>query len=276
MSLTLVPCARVPARLNGVVHEASGQGPAAQCRHGGLRHSFVSRVNPKRHAGAVVCRSADVEADTLSRQASNDTNQRWQATFTAERSHSQPLKEKERSLHEYMTMPVSQYSVLDARKIERIDETAFRCYVGGLDFFGFKVEPVLTVQVTPEADGCTIRLLDTRLQGSALMEAQNNNFKATMTNRVSYRDVTEGDAEAGDKLISSTTQLNVSVQLPRMFRFMAGPGLDKAGSSVVSGVLATMVPQFCRQLRDDYYKWADGDNSRSPVAMEEDVDDDVD
>jgi hypothetical protein len=37
---------------------------------------------------------------------------------------------------EYMALPASQYSVLDARTIERISDTTFRCYVGqvgGLD-----------------------------------------------------------------------------------------------------------------------------------------------
>lgn len=30
----------------------------------------------------------------------------------------------------YMSLPASQYSVLDARRIERIDDTSFKCYVG--------------------------------------------------------------------------------------------------------------------------------------------------
>lgn len=38
-----------------------------------------------------------------------------------------------------MTLPASQYSVLDAKRIERIDDATFRCYVGGISFLNFKV-----------------------------------------------------------------------------------------------------------------------------------------
>lgn len=37
-----------------------------------------------------------------------------------------------------MTLPASQYSVLDAKRIERIDDDTFRCYVGGISFLNFK------------------------------------------------------------------------------------------------------------------------------------------
>ena len=60
---------------------------------------------------------------------------------------------------EYMSLPASQYSVLDAERIERIDENTFRCYVYRLKFFGFEVCPVLLVRVDEEPDGCCIQLL---------------------------------------------------------------------------------------------------------------------
>lgn len=65
------------------------------------------------------------------------------------------------STAEYMALPASQYSVLDAQKIERLDDTTFRCYVGQLRFFGIKVEPVLTVSVNVEPLGPTVKLLST-------------------------------------------------------------------------------------------------------------------
>lgn len=48
------------------------------------------------------------------------------ARFRASKSLAQPIRDKERLLAEYMALPASQYSVLDARKIERIDENTFR------------------------------------------------------------------------------------------------------------------------------------------------------
>jgi len=63
-------------------------------------------------------------------------------------------------------------------QIERVDDTTFRCYVGQLSFLNFSVEPVITVSVTVEARGCTIRLLSCRLQGSRLVEEVNDKFTA--------------------------------------------------------------------------------------------------
>jgi hypothetical protein len=64
---------------------------------------------------------------------------------------------------EYMTLPASQYSVLDAKRIERIDDDTFRCYVGGIRFFNLAVEPVLTVSVTVTDKGPTVKLLSTKV-----------------------------------------------------------------------------------------------------------------
>ena len=46
-----------------------------------------------------------------------------------------------------MALPVSQYSVLDARRIERLGENRFRCFVDGVRLFSFSVEPVVDVEV---------------------------------------------------------------------------------------------------------------------------------
>ena len=65
---------------------------------------------------------------------------------------------------EYMALPASQYSVLDAKRIERIDDSTFRCYVGGLRFFGLVIEPVLTVSVIVGDRGPTVKLLATEVR----------------------------------------------------------------------------------------------------------------
>ena len=62
-----------------------------------------------------------------------------------------------------MQLPASQYSVLDAKKIERLDDDTFICYVGGLNFLGFAVEPVLTVSVVVQERGPVVKLLDTKV-----------------------------------------------------------------------------------------------------------------
>jgi hypothetical protein len=64
---------------------------------------------------------------------------------------------------EYMSLPASQYSVLDAERIERVDENTFRCYVYTIKFFAFEVCPVLLVRVEEQPNGCCIRLLSCKV-----------------------------------------------------------------------------------------------------------------
>jgi hypothetical protein len=64
-----------------------------------------------------------------------------------------------------MALPASQYSVLDARRVERLDGGTFRCHVGAFRFFSFSVEPVITVSVEVGARGPTVRLLSTKVRG---------------------------------------------------------------------------------------------------------------
>ncbi|KAF2282526.1 hypothetical protein GH714_043697 [Hevea brasiliensis] len=49
---------------------------------------------------------------------------------------------------EYMSLPASQYSVLDAERIERVDDNTFRCYVYRFKFFAFELEgsPMVVAQ----------------------------------------------------------------------------------------------------------------------------------
>jgi len=56
-----------------------------------------------------------------------------------------------------MSLPASQYSVLDAERIEHADDSTFRC------FFALEVCPVLLVRVDEEPNGCCIRLLSCKV-----------------------------------------------------------------------------------------------------------------
>lgn len=62
-----------------------------------------------------------------------------------------------------MSLPASQYSVLDAERIERVDDSTFRCYVYTFKFFAFEVCPVLLVRVEEQPNGCCIKLLSCKV-----------------------------------------------------------------------------------------------------------------
>jgi len=221
-----------------------------------------------------------------------------------------------------MSLPASQYSVLDARKIERLGDDRFRCHVGRLAFLGFSVEPVLTVSVETGPRGCTIALLGCELRGSPAVERAGGQFEAAMANRVTWRALgggggQGGQAEAGaagadsaaaaragaaaanggggatpsaapapaaaaagapsppsppaaprsppSAAILSDVVVEVAVAVPA---WLAVPvsAVEAAGSHVMAGTLALMVPRFLAQLARDYGAWAAGDASRQALG----------
>ncbi|EFN52385.1 hypothetical protein CHLNCDRAFT_138831 [Chlorella variabilis] len=170
------------------------------------------------------------------------------------------VKEQGRPLAEYMVLPASQYSVLDAKRIERLDEDTFRCYVGGLKLFSLEVEPVITVSVTVQERGPTVRLLSTKLKGSKAVEAANERFDATMTNVVRWQ-----EAPGGGKQLASDTFIQVQLQVPAWF-VLPTSTIERTGGAVMARVLESAVPRFLQQLSADYAAWAAGDDTRQPVS----------
>jgi len=154
----------------------------------------------------------------------------------------------------YMTLPASQYSVLDAKRIERLDENTFKCYVKGFQFFKFCVEPVLTLSVIVGERGPTVRLLETELEGSKAAIEANKKFTATMSNVVQWL-----EDEDGKKQISSATSLQVTLQVPGWFLVPVSL-IEKSGSAVMQKVLDTAVPRFLKQLDFDYELWSNGES----------------
>lgn len=166
------------------------------------------------------------------------------------------VEEGAKPLADYMRLPVSQYSVLDAKRIERLDDTTFRCHVGGLRLFSFTVEPVLTLSVVVGERGPVVQLLETRLEGSKVVQSVNDKFSATMTNVVRWR---ENENQEGGKELTSDTVIQVEIEVPTWFRLVPKSAIETTGSGVMHGVLNTAVPRFLEQLRGDYMLWAKGE-----------------
>ena len=188
-----------------------------------------------------------------------------------------------------MALPVSQYSVLDARRIERLGENRFRCFVDGVRLFSFRVEPVVDVEVdvSPDGRGPTVRLLGARLEGSRAAVAASDAFEVTMANAVRWMTGEEkrekmggaaagaagagagaagaGAAGAGAKEqdegsllhLTSATEIELRIEVPSWFRLVPLPAVERAGSRVMQRVLDVAVPRFLDQLARDYGLWSE-------------------
>ncbi|PIN04772.1 hypothetical protein CDL12_20555 [Handroanthus impetiginosus] len=185
------------------------------------------------------------------------------ARFVARRTESVSVRQLQRPLVEYMSLPASQYSVLDAERIERVDDNTFRCYVYRFKFFAFEVCPVLLVRVDVQPNGCCIKLLSCKLEGSPIVVAQNDKFDASMENRISY-DSARVDSPV--QKLTSDAVIEVSIEIPFAFRAIPAEAIESTGSQVLEQILRAMLPRFMTQLVKDYQAWASGDTSRQALG----------
>ena len=188
-----------------------------------------------------------------------------------------------------MALPVSQYSVLDARRIERLGENRFRCFVDGVRLFSFSVEPVVDVEVevAPGGRGPTVRLLGARLEGSRAAVAASDAFEVTMANAVRWmtseekREKMEGgggggaagaggaSANAAGLHLTSDTSIELRIEVPAWFRLVPLPAVERVGSRVMQRVLDVAVPRFLDQLARDYLLWSEsGGGERLLLELE--------
>ena len=177
------------------------------------------------------------------------------AVFRSSRRVEKGVEEGPRPVSEYMTLPASQFSVLDAKRIERVDDSTFRCYVGGLKFFAFEVEPVIKVRVEPDAHGrgCTIRLLECTLEGSDFVRQQNDKFSAGMTNALCWK-----VGEDGGKVLEAYCTLEIIIDVPPSMFMFSTASVERTGNAVVAGILRSMMPRVIHQLVADYRLWTEG------------------
>ncbi|XP_062157040.1 uncharacterized protein LOC133864656 [Alnus glutinosa] len=193
-------------------------------------------------------------------------NSTQKARFVARRKESISVRQLQRPLIEYMSLPASQYSVLDAERIERVDENTFRCYVYRIKFFAFEVCPVLLVRVEEQPNGCCIRLLSCKLEGSPMVAAQNDKFDASMVNHISCE---SNKNNLLAQQLTSDTVIEVSIEIPFAFRAIPVQAIESTGTQVLEQILRIMLPRFMAQLVKDYQAWASGDTSRQALGTGE-------
>ncbi|KAL5569480.1 hypothetical protein UlMin_026055 [Ulmus minor] len=216
------------------------------------------------HVLSSLSSSSSGESSRPSLRVSANPAQR--ARFVARRKESIPVQQLERPLREYMSLPASQYSVLDAERIERVDDSTFRCYVYKIKFFAFEVCPVLLVRVEEQPNGCCIKLLSCKLEGSPIVVAQNDKFDAFMENKISC-DSNRSDLSV--EQLTSDTVIEVSIEIPFAFLPIPVNAIESTGTQVLEQILKIMLPRFMQQLVKDYKAWASGDVSRQPLGTGE-------
>ncbi|KAK6144715.1 hypothetical protein DH2020_021535 [Rehmannia glutinosa] len=227
------------------------------------RTAFRNRTSPHVVVLSNLASSSDDSSKSTLRISADSAPK---ARFVARRTESVSVRQLQRPLIEYMSLPASQYSVLDAERIERVDDNTFRCYVYRFKFFAFEVCPVLLVRVEEQPNGCCIKLLSCKLEGSPIVVAQNDKFDASMENMISC-DSTRDNSPV--QKLTSDAVIEVNIEIPFAFRAIPASAIESTGSQVLEQILKAMLPRFMSQLVKDYQAWASGDTSRQPLGTGE-------
>ncbi|BBG97043.1 Protein of unknown function D, partial [Prunus dulcis] len=141
-----------------------------------------------------------------------------------------------------MSLPASQYSVLDAERIERVDENTFRCYVYRFKFFALRF--ALFFWLESKSSPMAVALSSC----PASLMAHPSRLRRT-TSLMEFFDIDL-----------------VSIEIPFAFRAIPAQAIESSGTQVLEQILRIMLPRFMSQLVRDYRAWASGDRSRQPLG----------
>jgi len=192
-----------------------------------------------------------------------EANEKRIARYQASQASSHEIKEGDRPLAEYMTLPVSQYSVLDADKVERLDDSTFRVQTSTVNFFGIKLTPVMKLSVRPHSTGCEVQMLDCTLEGSQVASDANQKFACRMRNYISFIE----DEEIGQLKLTADCIVQVAGIVPRWINAIVPISfVNNVGQKMLAKILEVAMPRFLLQLEKDYLAWASGDDSRSAMS----------
>jgi len=182
-------------------------------------------------------------------------------TWHASVKSSAKVQEKNRKTEEYMKLPPSEYSVLTAEQIVRINDSQFKCILPTMNFFGEKITPVLYVDVIVYPDEARSEILVSKAEtiGSATAEKVNGTFSIRAMN-----EVTTGVDYKNRKILTSNTNLKIDVLIPKDSKVPRGL-IQSGGNFIMQSSLNIIVPTFVRLLAFDFNRWTEGDNSRSAV-----------
>lgn len=174
------------------------------------------------------------------------------------------VTEAKRSVEDYMALPASQYSVLSADQVTRLNDTDFKIALSKLNFFGTHLRPLLYVKVfvQPALARSDILVDHAELESDdPIVQAINNRFTIHVLNVV-----TAGVDKKGRKTLNSETTLSIEAKVPATGRIPLPLGMvQKGGQLILQSTLAIIVPTFLRILAADFKRWSAGDDNRGAV-----------
>eukprot|EP00898_Chlorokybus_atmophyticus_P002050 jgi/Chlat1/2846/Chrsp194S00792 len=248
------------AWLEGSARRAAGSG----CRGRNLRRlqldlwrvSRVCAVPPS--ARLTADKSPDVGQTKLlnrSKVDGNDPKSNPVATLKVTRTLSSTFPTSDANIGEFFASKEGRSAVLNLSKLRRVEDlgnSVYRCYVGGINFLSFSVEPVVDIRAVTALDHCTVEMLQCRLVGPGVVEQHvDRHFAAALQNKLTWRPGPEG------QLVTSVVDITVELEVYTMpFKILPLATVEVPGNQVLLGLLAALQPAFLSAMQDSYVDWA--------------------
>ena len=163
----------------------------------------------------------------------------------------------------------------------------WRAHVRKLQLLNITAEPVIDIRVVRGDSRCRVEMLSAQLEGSGVIEKQNEHLKARMANEVlwgegarglqaefeaQHESGTEGDEEAGTVYMYGVTDLAIDLDIYTLpFTLLPAKTVESPGNALVRALIGRMLPAFLNNVVRDWEEWAglradDGANGAEPRA----------
>jgi hypothetical protein len=228
--------------------------------------AFNRQIRPRFKSISLKCNNNinNNDVDTIAVTNSSSADDVKRVVWTASAKGTVRVNEVSRTVEDYMKLPSSEYSVLSANQIERLNDREFKCTLGTLNFFGVKITPVLFVDVNviPDENKSIISVTRAETIGSDIAEKVNGTFSILAINTVfsgsdnkNRKTLTSETSLTLDCIVSSDSNLPLRV-------------IESGGNFLIQSTLTVIVQAFVRILAADFKRWSAGSNIRDAVTDE--------
>lgn len=153
-------------------------------------------------------------------------------------------------------------ALLDRDRVMPLDERQFEVRMRPIGALGMTIQPVVQLDIHAEADGrVLLRALGCRIEGNDWVDRRFNlEFQGELTPARVFT-----DASGAVTILSGVADLNVTIDLPPVLRFTPYPVVQKVGTTITQGILATLQRSLSKRLPERFTRWVQS-RSVAPVA----------
>ncbi|KAI4378853.1 hypothetical protein MLD38_016277 [Melastoma candidum] len=156
-------------------------------------------------------------------------------------------------ISEFLSHPSGVEAMLNARVMQSyqlIDSTTYRCELPTINILDFEATPVLDLRLTSSSEGCKVEMLSCKLNGSEVVERQNDHYKAYMTNHIRWR------TNDHEEFLEINVELSLVLEIfSQPFVMLPTSAVEVPGNVAMQAVVDRLVQLLLKHLLEDYQQW---------------------